>query len=242
MTIIKPPNDPTIMALRQELRDIEEAREQRHYLGASQVGHMCERKTWYSFHKPELRPPMNDMGHLATQCGHRAEATMIEYLKLIPGLDLATEHEGHQIGFRDFNGYFRGHVDGIIRGLHGAPKAPHVWEHKDCNVKKFDKFRKLKHELGEKQTLKEWDIIYYGQAQIYMHYMEIDRHWMTVSLSGVRDIDACRTEYNKPYAEMLVDRAKRILVSEKPLGRISDKPDYYMCRWCEFAETCHATS
>lgn len=242
--LVTPPgtDDPTLHALRGVLCDIEDNQERRAYLGASGVGHSCERKSWYYYHMPHLRKPLNDNGHLAVNCGHRAEATMAAYLRMIPGIELHTEQDGQQVGFSDFNGRFRGHLDGIIRGLYQAPKTVHVWEHKDANQKKFNEFQRVKQKYGEKNALYNWNIVYYGQAQLYMHYMGLTRHYMTVSLSGVRDFDSCRTEYNKEYAKMLVSRADRIINAKEPLTRISNKPDYYECRWCDFNEVCHAAS
>lgn len=233
-------NDPTLERLREILCDIERNQKPRNYLGASSVGQPCERKTWYSYHRPELRKPMNDKGHLAVNCGHRAEDTMAAYLRLIEGIELVTHgDDDKQIGFTDLGGKFAGHIDGMIRGLYQAPKTSHIWEHKDTNHKKFADFQNLKAKHGEKQTLINWDIVYYGQAQIYMHYMDVTRHYMTVSLSGVRDFDSCRTEYDKGYAKMLIDRADRIIRAKEPLMRISEKKDFYMCRWCDYAEECH---
>jgi hypothetical protein len=87
--------------------------------------------------------------------------------------------------------------------------------------------------------LQEWDIVYYGQAQIYMHYMDMTRHYMTVSLAGVRDFDSCRTEYDKGYATSLVERAKRVIEFESPPIRLSDKKDAWVCKFCDFREECH---
>jgi hypothetical protein len=231
--------DETLEAVREKLRSLERSQPQRGYLGASSIGHPCERKSWYYYHMPHLRQPLNDVGHLAVNCGHRSEDVMAHYLRMVDGVELVTECDGQQIGFSDFGGKFKGHIDGIIRGLIQAPKTVHVFEHKSANHKKFANFQNLKQKHGEKQVLQEWDIVYYGQAQIYMHYMELSRHYMTVSLAGVRDFDSCRTEYNKQYALNLIAKAKRVIEFENPPIRLSDKPDHWLCRFCDFAGECH---
>jgi len=168
---------------------------------------------------------------------------MAAYLRLVDGIELVThQDDGEQMGFTDFDGRFRGHVDGVIRGLHQAPKAPHVWEHKDTKERKFNEFRKIKTKHGEKDALKHWNVTYYGQAQIYMHYIGCKRHYMTISLSGVRDFDSCRTEYDKGYSENLIQRADRIINGQSIPERISNKPDYWQCRFCDFAEECHGVT
>ena len=240
MFIAPPITDPTLEALREILREQERNQTRRKYLGASSVGHTCERNVWYSYHCGHLAKPMNDMGHLAVNCGHRAEATMATLLRLIPDIELITEQEnGEQLGFSDHGGEFKGHIDGIIRGLAQAPVTPHIWEHKDANAKKFAEFQKLKEKHGEKECLKHWNWIYHCQAQVYMHYFDLTRHYMTVSLSGVRDFDSCRTEYDKNIAQGLVDKAKRVIEAKAPPARISNKPDFWTCKFCNFNEVCH---
>lgn len=241
--MITPPfsTDPTLEALRQKLREIEANQEKRSYLGASGVGHSCERHCWYYYHKPELRKPLDDKAHLAVNDGHRTEDVMANYLRMVDGVELVTHSDdGKQISFIDLGGQFRGHIDGMIRGLHQAPKTVHVWECKATNQKKFEEFRKLKDKHGEKDALRQWNPVYYAQAQIYMHYMECSRHYTTVCLAGLRDFDSCRTEYDKGYAEMLIQKAKRIIEAPEPLSRVSEKADFYLCRWCDFNEVCHA--
>lgn len=239
--MIAPPisADPTLEALREKLREIEAKQEQRQYLGASGVGHSCERHCWYYYHMPNLRKPLNDAGHLAVNDGHRSEDVMAAYLRMVEGVELVTESEGRQIGFSDIGGKFRGHIDGMIRGLLQAPKTVHVWEHKSANQKKYNEFLKAKEQHGDKGALQAWNPVYYAQAQIYMHYMDVKRHYCTVSLAGLRDFNSCRTEYDKGQAQMLVDKAKRVIESPEPLARVSEKKDYFICRWCDFKEVCH---
>jgi CRISPR/Cas system-associated exonuclease Cas4 (RecB family) len=120
-----------------------------------------------------------------------------------------------------------------------APKTPHVLEVKACGQKKFDEFVKLRHGYGEKMCLEQWNEGYYAQAQLYMHYFRLDRHYLVCALAGGRDMAACRTEYNPEYAERLIDKVDRILQATSEPARVSEKPDYYICRWCPFKEICH---
>jgi hypothetical protein len=163
-----------------------------------------------------------------------------ERLRLVPGIELwAHQPDGSQYGFEDLGGRFRGHIDGVIRGLLQAPKTPHVWENKSVNDKKFKLFQKAVAEKGEKNALKAWDPIYYAQAVIYMHYFDLTRHYLTVTTPGGRDITSCRTEANPPYAEALREKARRILNATEPPARVSDNPSWYECKYCAFWETCH---
>ena len=214
--------------------------DKRDYLGASIIGHDCARYIYYSYnHYP--REPFNARTLMTFESGHRSEDLAAERLRLIPGIQLIThDPEGNQYGFSDFDGKFKGHYDGGIKGLSEAPKSWHIWEHKEVNEKGFKEFFKLRNQHGYKDVLKHWKPLYYAQAQIYMHYeKKINRHFTTVSTMGGRDYYSCRTNYNKQEAQEYVRKAKTIIDATKPPPRISDKPDFFKCRFCDFKEICH---
>lgn len=231
--------DPTLRALERAVEREQHNEERRQYLGASMIGDPCVRKIWYEYNNYP-REEISHIGLMAAQSGYFAEEITAKRLNSIEGIDLIThDADGNQIGFKAFDGEFAGHVDGIITGLLQAPKAKHIWEHKDKDHKKFNDFKNTKEKFGEKNTLANWDIRYFAQAQIYMHYLHIDRHYMTVSYAGGRKYDSCRTEYQPEQAEMYIDRAEKILNATAEPPRISDKKDFYQCRWCQFKDVCH---
>lgn len=213
--------------------------EKRNYLGASIIGHECSRYLYYSYnHYP--REPFKAKTLMTFESGYRSEDLAADRLRLIPDIQLVTHDEnGNQYGFSDFDGKFKGHYDGGIKGLVEAPKTWHIWEHKECNEKKFKEFFKLRNKHGYKDVLYNWNRTYYAQGQIYMHYTKMKRHFTTISTMGGRDYMSCRTNYNKQHAQEYVRKAQMIIEAEKPPQRISDKPDFFMCRWCDFKETCH---
>lgn len=216
-------------------------RTRRDYLGASAVGEPCARKVWYEFNgypKPDF--DADTLWRFAD--GHRTEDLIAERLRLVPEIELWTHDEdGGQFGFSALGGKFKGHVDGVIKGLIQAPKTPHVWECKAVGDKGFNEFKKVKATFGDKATLKNWNDGYYAQAQLYMHYLKLDRHYLTVATAGGRDLDACRTEYNPEVAKQLIDKADKIISAKESPVRISEKSDFYRCRWCPFKEVCHGT-
>lgn len=127
----------------------------------------------------------------------------------------------------------------MILGLLQAQKTVHVWEHKQVNPTKFKALQKLILELGEKQALREWDPVYFGQAQLYMHYQQLTRHYLTVSTPGGREQVSCRTEYQRMEAERLIAKAKAIIEADAPPTRLSEDPAYYQCKWCRHHAVCH---
>lgn len=233
------PECPTIQNAK-AVTEFTQTEERRDYIGASLVGHPCARHIWYRYHGYPSKP-FDAETLWRFEDGHRTEAVVIERLRQVVGVQVWDRtSEGGQIGFSSMGGKFKGHVDGIIRGLVQAPKTPHVLEVKCAGEKGYAEFKKLVFEYGEKKALERWNPTYYAQAQLYMHYMKLDRHYLVVALAGGRDMAACRTEYNPEEAQRLIDKADRILQATTEPARVSDKPDFYQCRWCPFAEVCHA--
>lgn len=231
--------DPTLAALNAAMEDQALTQTPRAYLGMSAIGEECTRKLWYQWRW--VADVEHDAATLARFAdGHYSEDVCAARLRSVPGIELETHLEdGNQIGFIDMAGHFRGHMDGRITGLLQAPKTPHVWEHKCVNETKFKKLNKLKEELGEKNALAAWDEVYYAQAVLYMHYDQLDRHYLTCATAGSREITSVRTEKNPAYAEQLIAKAESILNAEQPPARAYKEPSFYKCKWCPFSEQCH---
>lgn len=232
--------DPTLQAVDREMERRAASQPRRSYLGASQIGEECERKLWYSIQPGIPRDDWNAQSLRRFEDGHRSEEVMINRLRMVAGIELHTVDErGDQYGFTDLDGMFQGHVDGLIRGLVQAESAPHVFEAKCVNEKKFAEFLKVRAKVGEKEALREWDYIYWAQAQVYMRYFDMNRHYLVVMTAGARDHASCRTALDPDAADTLRDKAARIIRATEPPPRISERREFWKCKWCQFQEVCH---
>lgn len=238
MAKLPEPKDPTLEAVATEY-EIRRNEPPRGHLGASMIGDPCHRKLWYGFRW--IAQPAFDAATLARfDDGHRSEDVMAERLRMVRELELHThDANGNQYRFSDYGGHFAGSVDGLIRGLLQAPVTPHVWEHKCVNEKKFAQLEKLKIEHGEKGALAHWDPVYYAQAQVYMHYFKLTRHYMTVATPGTRNVTSVRTEYEPSHAMANVVKAEQIIASDAPPTRITERKDDHRCKLCSFLAQCH---
>lgn len=233
--------DPTLAAVDAAIETAENAQASRPYLGMSALGQECSRALFYGFRWATAKA-FDAVTIRRFQDGHRSEAIMIDRLRAVPCVTLWTEDpsgNGKQIGCVDLGGHLRGHLDGIIQGLIQAPVTPCVWEHKCVNEKKQAKLVSLKAEKGEKQALAEWDATYHAQAQLYMHYQGLTRHYLTVDSPGSRTTVSCRTEADPVTALKLIEKARRIITAAEPPARISERPDWWSCSFCDHKETCH---
>lgn len=236
MVTIPQPSDPTLEAMKRAYMEAHKE-ERRDYLGASLIGHPCSRAIWYELNSAP-KPPFEVDALWRFVDGHRTEALVIERLRLVDGLKVWDAHpDGTQFGFSALGGKFKGHVDGVIQGLLQAPKTVHVLEVK-CTGK-LKEFQKAKQLYGEKRALQKWNDRYYAQAQIYMYYLKLDRHYTVVASAGGRELDSCRTEYQPEVAEQLIDKADKIISSKVEPVRVSEKPDFFVCKMCSFREVCH---
>lgn len=234
--------DPTLVAVDAAIEDRGNAQLPRPYLGMSEIGRSCARALWYGFRWASARA--FDAATLRRfEDGHRSEDIMADRLRAVPEIALHTEDPRYpdhgQIACVDHAGHFRGHLDGVIAGLLQAPSTPHVWEHKATNEQKQAKLESLKREVGEKQALAKWDAAYYAQHVLYMCYQDLKRGYLTCDSPGSRKTVSVRTDADPEHAQQMIDKAERIIFADAPPPRISDRPDWYECRWCSHHGICH---
>jgi hypothetical protein len=127
-------------------------------------------------------------------------------------------------------------MDGVILGLHQAPKTWHVLEIKASA--KWQDLDKAKKKVGDKSALREWNPTYYGQAVLYMDYAGLDRHYTVVVSPGARDWTSVRTDADPAWAAVLKAKAERIIFTDTAPDRIGDATNF-VCRRCDFRNICH---
>lgn len=207
----------------------------RTYVGASQIGHACERKLWYDFRHCGGQEFDGRMLRLF-ETGDLAEFRFVKELKEIGcevyDVDPAT---GEQFEVKALGGHFSGHMDGAGRGFPEADKAWHVLEFKTHNAKSFAKLKK--------DGVKASKPMHYAQMVIYMHLTGMKRAFY---LAANKDTDhlyseRLRHEDCKDDALRLMERAERIIRSVSPPEKIGDSADHFNCKWCEHADRCHGT-
>jgi hypothetical protein len=71
-----------------------------------------------------------------------------------------------------------------------------------------------------------------------MHYAGLERHYLVCVTPGARKWTSVRTEADPVHAEVMRQRAERIIFTDTAPNRIGG-PDYFQCRWCDFHALCH---
>lgn len=204
--------------------------EQRGHLGASLIGHHCDRYLWLSF---RWACPEQFNGRILRlfRRGQDEESGVVADLRLA-GMEVTDKDaSGNQYGFRD--GHFAGSIDGVVlSGVPEAPKKPHVLEIKTHSVKSFNEL--------EKDGVQKSKPMHYAQMQTYMARMGIDR---ALYFAVCKDDDRIYTErvrYDPNEAARLSDRAQRIITSDRMPEPISADPTWYQCKFCPAHGLCHS--
>lgn len=203
--------------------------EHREHLGASLIGHACDRHIWYSFRWAKTPAWDGRMLRLFDR-GKREEAVVAEELRAI-GVELHTHDGNKQIECRDDSGHFGGSVDGVGRGFPEAPKSWAILEVKTHSAKSFTDMKKL----GVAESKPQ----HYAQMQSYMGLLGIER---ALYFAVNKDNDEIYTEwvhFDRDAFEAMRERARRIIDAKEPPAKLSDDPAHWQCKGCSFYSVCH---
>ena len=217
---------------------VEQNRQQRprNYLGGSRIGEPCARKLVYEVnHTPiDAGKGFNGQTLRIFDAGHQFETLSIRWLRAA-GFDLRTHRsDGDQFGFITANGRIRGHIDGVIvDGPDVGVAWPVLFEHKAVNSKSWADIVKRGVQLSRP--------VYYAQVQIYMAYMDLETALFTALNKDTQALHHELVAFNATEAQALSDKAVDIIraaeAGELP-PRIAANPDFYLCRWCAYAQRC----
>jgi CRISPR/Cas system-associated exonuclease Cas4 (RecB family) len=228
MVKIPEPKKTTTSAIYQHYEDQRDEK-QRGYLGPSVLGHECERALWYGFRWATKGEEFGGRKLRLFATGHREEARVIDDLRAI-----GMEVDGQQIEIIALAGHFRGHVDGIVRGVIEAPKTAHVLEIKTHNEKSYAALFK--------SGVKKSKPAHYAQMQLYMHHLKIERALYVAVNKNDDQIYTERVRYEKVFSERLMERAARIVRTYTPPPKLHPDPsarEAFICGWCAFKGVCH---
>ena len=189
----------------------------RRYLGMSEIGDECSRRLWLKFHGgfvPKFSAQMLrrfEMGHIIERC-------VVRDLK-----KAGYKVSGRQKVFKDFKDKFKGHCDGIVEGLEESSK-PHILEVKSASDKWFKDFLKN----GMMSNPK-----YSGQHHCYLGYEGLDRGYFVLENKDNSQRYQERVKFDRSIFERMREKARLIIESKSPPTGISERPDWFQCRFCD---------
>jgi hypothetical protein len=223
MASIPPPKNDIVLLIDKAHEDKPDR--PRPHLGASMLGHACDRWIWLSFRWAAREKFSGRMLRLFRR-GHAEEATIMKDLAMT-GIDFSKRQANVSFG-----SHVSGSADAIIEG--GVPEAPqirHIAEFKTHNKKSFDAL--------EKEGVLKAKPEHWGQMQIYMAGTFIER---ALYVAVCKDDDRYyieRVKFDTEAAGKLIARGKRLALSDEMPPPISTDPTWYQCRFCPAHAMCH---
>lgn len=203
--------------------------EHRAHMGASVLGHACDRHIWYLF-RNALKPKFDGRLLRLFLRGKREEELVYEELRAI-GVELHTGEGQAQIECRDSTGHIGGSVDGVGKGFPEAPKSWAVLEIKTHSAKSFKDL--------QAKGVQESKPAHYAQMQVYMGLLELER---ALYFAVNKDTDELYTEWvhlNAAAFDGIINRGRRVLEAKEPPPKLSEDPAFWQCKGCQHASLCH---
>jgi len=192
----------------------------RAHLGASEIGHHCERWLWLKFRWAVIEKFPGRMLRLFRR-GQQEEEYIIDDLKMI-GLKVSGEQRRVE-----FFPHFSGSLDAVIY----EKGSQIVVEMKTHSKKSFDDL--------EKKGVRKSKPQHYAQMLLYMKGINATK---ALYFAVCKDDDRIYTQtvdYDDTLANKLLDRARRIITSDHIPEPVSTDPTWYQCKMCAASHICH---
>lgn len=214
--------------------------QRRGYLGASVIGHHCERHVQYHLMAAqgmvERKQPAARIMRIFDR-GNVYEEKARQWLK-DAGFLFGIPPKGRE--FSDFGGVFRGHVDGVLTGwkrpdtLCPVP-LPALWENKCLGAKGWKKL--------QDEKLQKYSSTYFAQVQIYMYYTGLERCLFTAVNADTMELYHEIVPFDLMEAELSRSRAQGVISATEAgamVARCTNDSNFYICKMCDFRGGCWA--
>lgn len=216
---------PTVRAIYQAYEDDNESWDS-WGLSVGELGNECDRSLYCTLHWASPQEVVDGRKVRIFRRGDIEEERLIEDLERI-----GVEVFGQQGRIRLVAGHVRGKIDGRLLGVLEAPKTEHLFEAKSANGANWRALAKDKVRKAQPK--------HYVQCQLGMHALGLTRAFYVSTNKDTEEIHAERLEYDFEFCARLLARAQRIIEAQEPPPRISEKPDFFGCRFCRHKPLCH---
>ncbi len=199
----------------------------RPHMGASMLGHHCDRWLWLSF-RWAVQPQFPGRVLRLFRRGHKEEDMIVSDLRRI-GVDVTCT--GPAQAKVDFGCHVSGSIDGILSNLPNASNTTAILECKTHSDKSFNDI--VKNGL-EKSKPQHW-----VQCHVYMLGRQLTR---ALYYAVNKNDDSIYTEwvkFDRDVAVKAVERGKRLALDERLPPPISTDPSWYQCKFCDAYKFCH---
>lgn len=203
----------------------------RWHLGASLIGHECERYLWNSFRWLKREAFSGRMLRLF-QRGHFEEPKFISRLRRIGFEIFDLDGDGNQFRISGHGGHYGGSLDSVaIAPVRYGIEDRLLVEFKTHNDKSFVKLKKEGVRKSKPRHYKQ--MCSYGQAYglKYALYVAINKN------NDELYFEIVALDWNE--GTNLYAKAGRIIFSHEPTAKIAQSIAYFECKTCVFGAICH---
>ena len=198
----------------------------RAHMGASTLGHHCERWMWLSFRWAVQEKFKGRILRLFRR-GNNEEHQIVSDLRAIGMSVTGTQRRV------EFGSHVSGSLDGIGKGVPGAPKTQHVLEFKTHSLKSFNDL--------EKNGVAKSKPMHFTQCQVYMHGVDLNRALYVAICKDDDRIYTERLEYDRDHALKAIAKGQRLALTDRLPPPISADPTWFECKMCAGHDFCHGS-
>lgn len=199
-------------------------------LGSSSIGNECMRAIWLSWRAYDASDFDGRMLRLF-ETGHLQEARIVADLKRAGYTVHDVDENGDQFSGTFAGGHFVTKIDGVISGIYGYEKKPHLLEIKTHNKSSFAGV--VKHGVQKHKPA------HYAQVQISMDLMNLNRTLYVAVCKDDEQFYVERIKEDKPEQTRLKKRIISIRdATLKPAG-ISEDKNSFSCKFCDVKDVCY---
>ena len=205
----------------------------RPYIGASALGHHCDRYLWLNFRWAFFyQLPVEGRMELLFSRGDREEEAIVHNLKAI-GLE-PTYTLFNQLDI-DYGCHVKGHPDGYLeKGIPWESNYPHNLEFKTHNDRSFQELVETGVEYAKPMHYAQMMLEMYGEKYI-AKIGDVTRSLYYAVNKNNDDIYTERVKLDKEYAEKLIERGHDLALEMR-----IPEPDFaWDCGYCPFAAFCN---
>lgn len=205
----------------------QESEPPRSHMGASLLGHPCDRWLWLNFRHAVIENFDGRM-RLLFKRGHEEEARIVEHLRKI-GIEV--KNSGKDQLYFDFGSHVGGSCDGIVKGS-ALPKK--VWAILECKTHSQKSFDELK-----AKGVKVAKPMHWVQCCVYGYGAKLEHALYFAVNKNTDEIYTEWLELDMNVAEKAIQRGKRVALSDHAPPKISQDPSWYQCKTCPAHSMCH---
>lgn len=199
----------------------------RPHMGASQLGHACDRWLWLQFRHAVIERHSGRM-LLLFRRGHEEESRIVAHLKKV-GISVNNTGED-QISF-DFGCHVKGSCDGVIDGIKGFIEERLILE---CKTHSEKSFKDLKESGVKKSKPMHWVqccVYGFGAGCKYALYFAVNKNTDEIYIEIL--------ELDFDIAISAIERGHRIALSDRmPEPMPGASASWWTCKYCQAYAMC----